>query len=190
MTEIKTTRFSLSANDLMAVRHINNKMGFLNDLIGFILYSFLILSLAVLPVIILGLIFPLERSGIIPDMFATLKDKQFMIRSIGSIVVLECIFYPPFTRWRMRHSYRAHEDKFKDIEMHFTDQGVDYFRPASNFHFDWSYFQSVMDHEKYFLLVYGKNRYYAIPKSALSESQAPALTEMLKSHIGRVEIRD
>jgi hypothetical protein len=189
MNEIKTTQFSWTANELVIARQITNKGISWKNMLIFVLIYYLILLCGISPLIVAAIFLPHDRAGFIPFLLSFWKNDSYILWPPVAFLVLENILVPLFVRYRVWRSFQANKKLFRDIEIHFNEQGIDWIRPNAISHSDWSNFQSVIDHKNFFLIGYGSNLFYSIPKRALSESQIPALTEMLKSHISRYSFR-
>lgn len=135
------------------------------------------------------MLIPQERPGILPSFLGAEKElAKLYLWPIVVIFLVGFVLRPLSERFQIWRWRRSNKIVYEDIRMRFSDQGIDVVRPKTSSHFDWSYFQSVIDHKELFLIVYGKNLFLTVPKRALLDGQISVLTEMLKSQIPQYDI--
>jgi hypothetical protein len=188
MIEIKTVVFTFSIKELIAAQQIYNQRISRKELRGLILVGVVVIFLAIAPLFVWDVFFPQEDT--ISSLFTTFKALQFLIWPAVGLIILIYVLPPLLVRFQIWQSYRANKNLYQNLEIRFTDQGIDFVRVNANSHFDWSYFQSVIDHKDLFLIVYGSNLFTTIPKRVLLKSQIPILAKILKDKINKYENRE
>jgi hypothetical protein len=83
-----------------------------------------------------------------------------------------------------RQRFRS-DPKFRDeYFLQFSDDGIQFKTAQIDALLQWSLYNKVLENERFFVLVYGKNMISVIPKRAFADQQQEAaFSEMLKRHL-------
>lgn len=188
MAEIRTNQFSITFKEVVLAQKIYNRAILRKerrkDFIVIVFVALVVMLAAISPLALAALLIPQVRPGLLPSFLAAEQSlAQFYFWPFVILLLLAYVLSPLANRFHGWRHYQANRNGYEDLQTVFTDKGIDFISPNATSHCDWSYFQSVIDQKKCFVLVWGKDNFTPIPKRALLESQIPALTEMLRNHI-------
>jgi hypothetical protein len=68
----------------------------------------------------------------------------------------------------------------------FSDNGLDYTVQDAHSNIYWSYYQSFMESDTSFLLIYGKNEFSVIPKSSIKSTEVESLRKLMQAKLKEI----
>lgn len=95
----------------------------------------------------------------------------------------------PILRFRFWRMLRNNPDIVQDErKFGFNEQGISFSTSSRNSHFNWDYFERVIDGHKYFILLKTKDNYIIVPKRAFSEvADEVRFRELVSSQISHLQ---
>ena len=101
----------------------------------------------------------------------------------GCIVVGISIFHSSLTALPRR--YFRGDPRFRDeYHLTFTDSGIEFRSPTVNSSVAWSLYSSVIENDKFYILIYGVHSLSILPKRAFRDSQQDiAFRRLLRRHV-------
>ncbi len=190
MNEVKTAKFTLTASEVDGVwrsfmRRGHRRRWILSSIGVLVLAAFLI----GVPILSLSSVEPGITPRLLIALSAAVKRDQLSLWTLEIVVAATYFFGPQYGRWMFRRAYRANRMYLEDLEIGFSDEGVDVNSRLHSMHCLWGYYQSFVDLGGYVLLVHGGDRYLTVPKRAVDPTQLPALIDLLRRHISMYEVR-
>lgn len=136
------------------------------------------------PILIVQVFTPQYADWLWGDFLVTLREQGRVLWMLVVLIAGLMLLQPLFWRYGVWRAVRENPDQYRDVQVTFTDQGIDFTWPHAALHSEWSFYQDYRESQEFFLLVYGR-LYVAVPKRAVPD--VPALARLLNQHFRRQE---
>jgi hypothetical protein len=141
------------------------------------------------PAVIVQVFMPEHADWVWSDFLATWAEQTGVLWIVAAALFLSILGKPLLWRYSIWKGFRENQNQYRDLQVTFTDKGLDYTWPNAALHNEWSFYDGVIETSGFFLLIYG-NLYIAVPRRALAERDVQPLAEMLRRHVPKYVKRD
>lgn len=180
MTTIQTGTFTLTAGDVIrASLDFTRHQRLRHQRILAAAFGAAALIIAC-PILIVQVFMPQYADWVWGDFLVTLREQGRVLLTLGALIGGLMLAQPLFWRYGVWRAVRENPDQYRDVQVTFSDQGIDFTWPHAALHNEWSFYQDYRESQEFFLLVYGR-LYVAVPKRAVPD--VPALARFLNLQI-------
>jgi hypothetical protein len=186
--DVTTQQFSLSEEDLWAGSQIHTRKNSSLSRVIFACATLVVLVVGSAPFILAA------SSMVVPGtltwhLLSAFYDLRCLVWPLAGVLVVQFLLYPYFSRRSLRSAYVQDKELYENIQVRIAADGIDTSCPNYHCHRDWSWYKSAIESKLYFVAAHG-TAYSLIPKRALSAADAARVSELLRRHIAKYEIRN
>ena len=184
--EVKTKEFKPFFSELILAARLYKKGKDENkwkEWKPFVFVSSLLLFLAGLPLIMIAIWFPDQRSEIVRVLFGLSKMiigvSLFFGGVLGALVGIIAVS----TGWII---FKLKYPRIPKTVATFTPDSIEFIQGQRTVKIEWSSYRSVIEHRRMFLLLRNEKLFDVLPKRALDLEQIQTLQEMFRENIGKI----
>jgi MFS family permease len=186
---IQTEVFSITPRDVIQATRLFNRPRDRRRLFVYGTIAIGVLLMLACPMVIVQVFMPENADWVWRDFLDSLRQQRWMLSVLAGLALVGGLAAPLWWRYRLERAFRTDRDQYRDLQVKFSQEGIDFTWPNAALHNDWPFYQGVIEGRAYFLLTYG-SLYFALPKRALAAEDALAVAQLLRQRIPRYVLRD